>query len=313
MKKTVFLFLLVLFLSGCATYKFQVGKEPYDQGYVVSRDDYAIPEYSIGQDNSAPNLELARERFHRRRRIVERYYNKMGYIESRFKMVFWDSPVMFLKLVGGVSRLPFIAISDFRYAHNSKYRERVRKIEDEKDAREEARIKNLKEALYAYIQHDIASEQDRVAWEKTEEKKPTQKEILDETLDLIEQGMVKEKQPDIRIKEKPKIRIEKKAKQASSKHTELLRQPTAIIIAKPAKGFSPLRVHFYGYKSYVPKGKIVSYLWDFGDGDTSTMENPVNTYYSTTFQPQYFTATLTIQDDKGNTAKVSTSIEVINK
>lgn len=88
MKKILILIALVVFLSGCATYKFQRGLKPYDKGYVVSRDDYTIVEYTIGKNNSVPDLGLARQRFKKRRNIVEHYYKKMGYIENRFKMAF---------------------------------------------------------------------------------------------------------------------------------------------------------------------------------------------------------------------------------
>ena len=78
MRKVILLVLLVVFLSGCATYKFQRGKEPYHKGYVVSRDDYIIPEYTTGKDNSVPNLEIAKKRFKKRKATVEYYYKKMG-------------------------------------------------------------------------------------------------------------------------------------------------------------------------------------------------------------------------------------------
>jgi len=158
MKKTIFLVVLAVFLSGCATYKFHHGKEPYDKGYVVSRDDYTIPEYTIGKDNSVPNLELARERFKKRKNIVEHYYKKMGYIEDNLKMTFWNPPVLFLKFIGGVFRLPSIAISDYKYEHNPQYREKIIKMQQEKDAAEEARIQKLKEELSIYIQEELATE-----------------------------------------------------------------------------------------------------------------------------------------------------------
>jgi len=158
MKKMIFLVILAVFLSGCATYKFQRGKEPYDKGYVVSRDNYAIPEYTIGKDNSVPNLELARERFEKRKQIVEHYYKKMGYIEDKLKMTFWDPPILFLKFIGGVFRLPSIAISDYKYEHNPRYREKIIKMQQEKDAAEEARIQKLKEELNSYIQKELAQE-----------------------------------------------------------------------------------------------------------------------------------------------------------
>ncbi|MFZ2357118.1 MAG: PKD domain-containing protein, partial [Candidatus Omnitrophota bacterium] len=94
---------------------------------------------------------------------------------------------------------------------------------------------------------------------------------------------------------------------------ELVRLPQAFIMAKPIKGYSPLKVRFYGNKSFSPSGKIVSYLWDFGDGDTSIKINPMNTFYSTTFEPKYFIVTLTVFDNLGNTAAAKTTIEVLNK
>ena len=158
MKKTILLVLLVVFLSGCATYKFQRGKEPYNKGYVVSRDDYIIPEYTIGKDNSVPSIELAKERFKKRRQTVEHYYEKMGYIENKLKTTFWEPTVLFLKFIGGVFRLPSIAISDYKYEHNPQYREKIIKMQQEQDALEEARIQNLKKELNSYIQKELAKE-----------------------------------------------------------------------------------------------------------------------------------------------------------
>lgn len=90
MKKHIaVLFAALLLLSGCATYKFEHGKTPYDKGYVVARDRDVIPEYTIGKDNSAPDLSLARERFRRRRKTVEQYYKKMDKMNSKFDIFFW--------------------------------------------------------------------------------------------------------------------------------------------------------------------------------------------------------------------------------
>jgi hypothetical protein len=82
----------------------------------------------------------------------------MGYIENRFKMVSMDPAIMFLKVVAGVFRLPFVAISDYRYGHNPRYREKIRKLEEAQDAREEARIKKFQESLDSYIQQDLSRE-----------------------------------------------------------------------------------------------------------------------------------------------------------
>lgn len=158
MKKITLLLLSAVFLSGCASYKFQRGSEPYEKGYVVSRDGYAITEYTIGKEASVPGLALAKERFKKRRKTVEHYYKKMGYIENHFKAVFYDPAAIFAKVVLGIFRLPFIAISDYRYEHNPEYREKIRRQEQEKDAEEEARIDKLKEELDFYIQKDLAGE-----------------------------------------------------------------------------------------------------------------------------------------------------------
>lgn len=158
MKKTIVLIVLAVFLSGCATYKFQRGKEPYNKGYLVSRDAYIIPEYTLGKDNSLPNLELAKARFKKRRKMVEHYYKKMGYIENNFKNAFWNPPILFLKFIGGVFRLPSIAVSDYKYEHNPEYREKIIKMQEEHDALEETRIQNLKQELNAYIQKELAKD-----------------------------------------------------------------------------------------------------------------------------------------------------------
>jgi len=158
----IFFFLIFVFcilnLMGCATYKFQHGKVPYDKGYVVSRDDYIIPEYTVGKDNTVPKLQLARERFKKRKGIVEYYYKRMGYIENRFKMAFWDPIALFLKFIGGVFRLPAIAISDYKYEHNPQYRDKIIKMQQEQDAKEEARINKLKDELNSYIQKELTQE-----------------------------------------------------------------------------------------------------------------------------------------------------------
>lgn len=158
MKKIVFLVVLAVFLSGCATYKFQRGKEPYNKGYVVSRDDYLILEYTIGKDNSVPNLELAKERFKKRRKTVEYYYERMGYIENKLKGTFWQPIVLFTKFIGGIFRLPFIAVSDYKYEHDPQYREKIIKMQEEQEALEEAHIQNLKQELNSYIQGELAKE-----------------------------------------------------------------------------------------------------------------------------------------------------------
>lgn len=157
MKKCL-LFIIILLTSGCAAYKFQHGNVPYDKGYVVSREGFAILEYTIGKDNTVPDIDLAKERFKRRKAVVEDYYKKMGRIENRFKEEVWDRIVMFPKLIGSVFSMPGRIISAHKYENNAEYREKIQKLEAQKDVLEEAQIKKLKEGLYTYIQEDISRE-----------------------------------------------------------------------------------------------------------------------------------------------------------
>ncbi|MCX5696785.1 MAG: PKD domain-containing protein [Candidatus Omnitrophica bacterium] len=331
MKKITLLAFLVLVLSGCAAYRFGYGKPPHNKGYLASRDGYTILEYTVGQDNSVPeNLKFAKERFKRRRHTVERYYKKMGYIENRFKEWFWDPPVYFVKLITGVFRVPALAISDYRYRHNPKYRDRVKRKEEEQDLKEETINKKLREALGVYIQKDLAKEGPVTA--KTEEPKPVEPKPEEPKPEAVQQAKpvqpveaevaqeVKEGTKSVSlgvVTEVPGKKARKaparKPKSRPKKETQVIGEPVALIMAKPVTGYSPLKVQFYGGRSYSPHGRIIAYSWDFGDGDTSTKKNPANTYLSMTYEPREFTVTLTVTDNKGNSASANQVIEVLNK
>lgn len=79
--------------------------------------------------------------------------------------------------------------------------------------------------------------------------------------------------------------------------------PTAEILASATEGTAPLTVHFEG-NGMDEDGQIISYFWNFGDGSTSTEQNPVHTYQSS----GVYTVTLTVTDDSG--AKGSTNITI---
>jgi hypothetical protein len=293
-------------LSGCATYKLSHGKAPNDKGYVASIDDTVILEYTLGQGDTVPSdLDLAKERLKRRKDTVEDYYKKMGKLESRFKQTLINWPKFMLQTVTGPFRMPFAAVRDYKYEHNAQYRERIRKREEAEDAKEAARVKGLKEKLAKYIQRDLAAE------EYINQKFGVKKE---DATKLTEQEVKTEAQPaQIYAEVKPQESLPEKQVEPAQKEKTIFEHPRAFIMAKPVKGFSPLKVHFYAIKSFSPRGRIVSYLWDFGDGDTSTKMNPINTYYSGNFEPKNFPVTLTIQDNKGNTATAEVMITVLNK
>ncbi len=73
--------------------------------------------------------------------------------------------------------------------------------------------------------------------------------------------------------------------------------PVAKAAATPTFGSSPLAVSFSSAGSSAPGGGSLSYLWDFGDGTTSTAANPSHTY--TTATPRRFTARLTVSIPSG--------------
>lgn len=310
--KKLILFATLFLLSGCATYRFQHGKTPYDKGYLVSRDDRIILEYTIGKDNSVPGIKLAKERYNRRKKIVEDFYKKMGLIENHFSMVVWRPTIVFWKMVGGVFRLPFIALSDYRCEHNAKYKEKIRNLEARQDALEKARKDKLKDKLNEYIKGDL--EKERLPEEGQSQEQITRP--VSEKLVTAEEGTetaLAQKENTPAYEATPAEPSPEKKSPAAAQSFSQAEGLKAVIIAKPTKGYSPLRVKFNGRSSGSTHGKIVSYHWDFGDGETSTKPKPFNTYWSTTYGSRYFTAVLTVKDEKGNLASSNIVIEVLTK
>jgi hypothetical protein len=303
LRKILVLLFLAFILSGCATYKFQKSTSGAP-GYFVAYDGEPVLEYTIGKEKTLPDLALAKERFKRRRPTVEYYCKKTGKIESRFKEYLWDTPTMFLDFIGSVLRWPFIAVADYKYNHNPKYKARADKLDEEKEAMEKARINGLKEKLTAFIAEDLAKELPSVqgavvVTPSVPKPQPVQEALpqapaLPAAAPAVVVPLAETKPPAV------KAPVIKKA----------LEPPVAVITAKPLKGYSPLTVKFSGQKSSSKNGKIVVYLWDFGDGDISDKKNPENTYYSTTYGIRDFTVTLTVKDAAGLTSSSTSIVEV---
>ena len=302
LRKISVLLFLIFILSGCATYKFQKPATGSSQGYLVSYDNKPIIEYTVGKEKALPDLTLAKERFKRRRPTVEYYYKNMGQINSRFKEYFWDNPAMLVDFVGGVLRWPFTAVADYRYNHNPKYKERVDRLDEEKESFEKARISNLKEKLEAYITEDLAKEHlpESTVTAEPVTLRPEPQATASPAIQVSEQALP----PVVPV---PAVAPLAEVKPPVKPTPEL---PVAVIIAKPAKGYSALKVNFSGRESYSKSGKIISYLWDFGDGDTSTKKNPENTYWSTTYGVRKFIVTLTVKDEAGGISSATAVIEV---
>lgn len=428
MKKVIFIFLAVLTLSGCTTYKFQKGLKPYDQGYVVSRRGFVIPEYTIGENNTVPaDLEVAQERFSRRKKSVEYYYEKLGDIDSNFKSYFLKPISAVGGLVTSPVRLPLVAYQDHKYEHDPAYKEKMDKIDDQADKKLRDRTKIVRDYLAKYIQDDLNFERELLAAKGNTEarelaQKPAKREAKPveaavevkpaeavveakpaevaqeakpaeviqpaeveppvetdqpveaaapaETVQTEEVARAPVEAPEVEspakeakmdeelakqevkpkqagpwqktknfFKRKPKpAKPQEEAQVAQAKEEKPPKEsfwnkmfkpkektvkpaagrvpgepPVAIITAKPTKGFSPLKVRFSAGKSHAIKGKIVSYEWDFSDGDKAKKPDPINTFYSGSFEPKQFIVTLTVQDDKGNIGTATQTIEVLNK
>lgn len=84
------------------------------------------------------------------------------------------------------------------------------------------------------------------------------------------------------------------------------RWPVAVAAGSPASGDVPLAVTFSSAGSSDPDGSIASYLWEFGDGATSTTANPSHTYTV----PGQYVALLTLTDNQGASTRNTVQINV---
>lgn len=84
-------------------------------------------------------------------------------------------------------------------------------------------------------------------------------------------------------------------------------QAPIVNINGPYKGAVNGKIQFKSDGSKDEDGKLVSYHWDFGDGNTSTEVNPVHIYE----KEGTYTATLTVKDDKGKASKAEVAVTVV--
>jgi PKD repeat protein len=73
--------------------------------------------------------------------------------------------------------------------------------------------------------------------------------------------------------------------------------PVAVASATPRVGTAPLSVAFSAAGSADADGAIASYAWNFGDGQSASVANPVHVYTAGSYL-----ATLTVTDNRGATA-----------
>ncbi|MBC8046608.1 MAG: PQQ-dependent sugar dehydrogenase, partial [Fimbriimonadaceae bacterium] len=88
--------------------------------------------------------------------------------------------------------------------------------------------------------------------------------------------------------------------------------PEAIIETDVIYGTSPLTVNFSADSSADPEGGTLNYLWDFGDGTTSTIKNPSHTFTTLDSEPTPFTITLTVTDSLDLSATAGIIISLNN-
>ncbi|RYD82386.1 MAG: PKD domain-containing protein, partial [Sphingobacteriales bacterium] len=104
------------------------------------------------------------------------------------------------------------------------------------------------------------------------------------------------------------------AKDASGNIDSIVKKDLLTVYASPVgdfkvdvkKGCAPLSVSFTDL-SKKGSADIVSYLWDFGDGNTSTLQNPKNTYTLT----GNFNVTLIVKDKNGCSHTITRSKYII--
>ncbi len=84
--------------------------------------------------------------------------------------------------------------------------------------------------------------------------------------------------------------------------------PVANASATPTFGYSPLAVSFSSVGSLNPGGGSLTYLWDFGDGMTSTSPNPLHTYIRSGVSS--LTARLTVTSSTGLSSSATVPIVV---
>lgn len=186
--------------------------------------------------------------------------------------------------------------------------------EKSKKAQEAQLAKQQAEATKAEAKK---AENARLAAEKAKKTEALQQRAQAKQAKELAQGFTKERKGSVETslsrQEKEQNFAQRKGivKEKAAIRGRIFQLPVANIFikAKKTKGESPFKVKFYGNKSYSKSDKIVYYLWDFGDGLTSTEVNPEHTFLA--YMPRTFIVTLTVKDSRGNSNTAATEIEIV--
>ena len=85
-------------------------------------------------------------------------------------------------------------------------------------------------------------------------------------------------------------------------------QPPVAQASGVSDGATAFKVNFSSAGSNDPDGMIMNYFWEFGDGATSAVENPMYTYAS----GGTYTVKLTVTDDDGATDDITISVDAVD-
>lgn len=88
--------------------------------------------------------------------------------------------------------------------------------------------------------------------------------------------------------------------------------PIAVAQQNVQYGPGPLSVDFSGSGSSDPENGPLTYLWQFGDGQTSTAANPTHVFSAPAGVPTSFTVTLTVRDDQNQPNSTTLLVSVNN-
>jgi endoglucanase Acf2 len=83
--------------------------------------------------------------------------------------------------------------------------------------------------------------------------------------------------------------------------------PVALLFADKTAGKTPLLVQFTGNQSFDPNGLSLSYIWDFGDGDSAFVADPMHTFTETGI----YNVRFSVRNESDLTTTDSVAIEVL--
>ncbi|SHJ60952.1 PKD domain-containing protein [Pseudozobellia thermophila] len=141
--------------------------------------------------------------------------------------------------------------------------------------------------------------------EETVEEDPIVEEPVEE--DPVEEGPVEEENPveeEDPVEEEP-VEEEPIEEEPTPPVSPANEAPIAVASATPNKGSLPLKVNFNGGNSSDDKA-VVSYQWDFKDGQTATSQNPEHTFT----EAGTYEVVLQVRDEEGLSASDQVVVEV---